>query len=220
MSLPPSATHDELLESYILAHTSPESDLRREIDRAAHVRLIRPRMLSGHLQGNLLRMIVQMTGASRVLELGTYTGYAAHCMAEALPESGVVHTVECDDEMEDFIRYYIDQSPHGYKMRLHIGDALEIVPPLIKSEVFDLVYIDANKRQYPDYYRLIVPHLRSGALILADNTLWDGKVVQPVRQSDIQTRCILEFNQMVQEDPRVDNLILPLRDGLSLIRIK
>lgn len=211
---------DPLLEAYILAHTTPESELRQTIDRAAHVRLIRPRMLSGHLQGNLLRMLVQMLRARRVLEVGAYTGYAAHCMAEGLGEDGVVHTIECDDEMEDFIRYYIDRSPYAHKIQLHIGDALQLLPELLVREAFDLVYIDANKRQYPDYYRLIVPRLSSGALIVADNTLWDGKVTQSVKESDVQTRRILEFNQMVQDDPRVENLILPLRDGLSLIRIK
>lgn len=212
---------DALLERYILEHTTPESALRREIDRAAHVRLIRPRMLSGHLQGNLLSMLVRLTRARRVLEIGTYTGYAAHCMAEALGEDGLVHTVECDDEMEDFIRHYIARAPYGHKMRLHIGDALEVLPALLATEPpFDLVYIDANKRQYPEYYHLLVPHLPSGALILADNTLWDGKVAVEARESDIQTRRIQEFNRLVQEDPRVENLILPLRDGLSLIRIK
>lgn len=209
-----------LLDEYILEHTTQESPLRREINRAAHVRLIRPRMLSGHLQGNLLQMLVHMLGARRVLELGTYTGYAAHCMAEVLPEDGVVHTLECDDEMEDFIRHYIDKADYGHKIQLHIGQALDLLPRLLQTERFDLVYIDANKREYPEYYRTIVPHLSSGAIILADNTLWDGKVVQPVKESDIQTQRILEFNRMVQDDPRVENLILPLRDGLSLIRVK
>lgn len=211
---------ENLLDEYILEHTTQESPLRREINRAAHVRLIRPRMLSGHLQGNLLQMLVRMLGARRVLELGTYTGYAAHCMAEVLPEDGVVHTLECDDEMEDFIRYYIDKADYGHKIQLHIGQALDLLPRLLQTERFDLVYIDANKREYPEYYRTIVPHLSSGAIILADNTLWDGKVVQPVKESDVQTQRILEFNRMVQDDPRVENLILPLRDGLSLIRIK
>lgn len=211
---------DPLLDDYILEHTTPESTLRRELSRAAHVRLIRPRMLSGHLQGNLLQMIVRMTNSRRVLELGTYTGYAAHCMAEALPEDGIVHTLECDDEMEDFIRHYIGKVEYGHKICLHIGSALELLPNLMQEEDFDLVYIDANKREYPDYYHAIVPRLRSGAIILADNTLWDGKVVEPLKEHDVQTRRILEFNRIVQEDPRVENLILPLRDGLSLIRIK
>lgn len=208
------------IEDYILQHSTPESPYRVALGRAAHVRLIRPRMLSGHLQGNLLKMICQMLGAKRVLEVGTYSGYAAHCMAEALPEGGEVHTIESDDEMEDFIRQYIGGAPYADKIHLHIGDAMELIPELVCAHRFDLVYIDANKRQYPDYYEMIVPHLHSGAIILADNTLWDGKVVEEARESDIQTRMIQSFNRMVQEDDRVENLILPLRDGLSIIRVR
>ncbi|KGN97129.1 O-methyltransferase [Porphyromonas sp. COT-290 OH3588] len=211
---------EDPLEQYILEHSSPESPLRAEIYRAAHVRLIRPRMLSGHLQGNLLKMIAQMCRAKLVLELGTYTGYAAHCLAEALPEDGRVHTLESDDEMEDFIRHYINRAEYGHKIKLHIGDAMKLLPELMRQNDFDLVYIDANKRQYPDYYKLIIDHLHSGAVILADNTLWDGKVALEPKPSDVQTQCILEFNAMVQADERVENLILPLRDGLTLIRVK
>lgn len=209
----------QTLEDYILAHTSPEPELRRRLARAAHVRLIRPRMLSGHLQGNVLRMLVALSNARQVLEIGTYSGYAAHAMAEALPEGGKVHTIEYDDEMEDFIRLHLNEAPYADKIELHIGDAMELIPQLVKAHSFDIVYMDANKRQYPDYYQMLIPHLRSGALIIADNTLWDGKVVEPVRESDVQTQAILRFNQMVQDDPRVDNLILPMRDGLSIIRV-
>lgn len=208
------------LNDYILKHSTPESELRATLGRAAHVRLVRPRMLSGHLQGNLLRMLVQLTKAKKVLEVGTYSGYAAHCMAEAMVDGGEVHMIEYDDEMEDFIRYYIDIAPHRERLYLHIGDALEILPKLLPLHTFDIVYIDANKRQYPDYYEMIIPHLRSGALVLADNTLWDGKVVEEIKESDVQTQAILRFNQMVQDDTRVENLILPMRDGLSLIRVK
>lgn len=208
------------LDDYILAHSTPESELRARLSRAAHVRLIRPRMLSGHLQGNLIKMLAQMSGAKCALEIGTYTGYAAHCIAEGLLDGGVVHTIEADDEMEDFIRHYLGSSPLRERIQLHMGDAMEVLPRLLAQYRFDFVYIDANKRQYPDYYRLVIEHLPSGALILADNTLWDGKVVEPVRESDVQTQRILEFNRMVQEDDRVENLILPLRDGLSLIRVR
>lgn len=207
------------LEDYILSHSTPESALRATLGRMAHVRLVRPRMLSGHLQGNLLAMLVALTGARKVLEIGTYSGYAAHCMAERLPEGGELHTIECDDEMEDFIRRYIDEAPYGERIHLHLGDALELIPQLVREHCFDLVYMDANKRQYETYYELLLPHLRSGALILADNTLWDGKVIQPLRAGDQQTEAILRFNALVQADPRVENLILPLRDGLSLIRV-
>lgn len=212
---------EQALEQYILRHCSPESDMRSRVARAAHIKLVRPRMLSGHLQGNFLQMLVRLMQARYVLELGTYSGYAALSMAEALPEGGVVHTVECDDEMEDFIRHYIDESEQPNKVQLHIGDAMQLIPGLMGRIAFDIVYIDANKRQYPEYYEMIVPQLRSGALIIADNTLWDGKVIQPfLKESDVQTEAILRFNRMVQEDERVENLILPMRDGLSLIRVK
>mgnify|MGYP001015303139 FL=1 len=210
-------TESDRLEEYILRHTSPESPIRERLWREAHVRLLRARMLSGHLQGNLLQMLCRLTRARRALEIGTYTGYAAHCLAEALGEGGEVHTIESDDEMEDFIHEFLDGAPYADRVHLYLGDALEILPKLLEEHTFDLVYIDANKREYLDYYELIVPHLPSGALILADNTLWDGKVIEEPTPTDAQTKSILAFNEHVQRDPRVENLILPLRDGLSLI---
>ncbi len=210
-------TYEERLEEYILQHTTPESPLRKRLWREAHVRLLRARMLSGHLQGNFLQMLCRLKGAKCILELGTYTGYAAHCLAEALGEGGEVHTIESDDEMEDFIRSFIDEAPYKERIHLHLGDALTLLPSLLQRYSFDLVYIDANKREYLEYYELILPHLPSGALILADNTLWDGKVIEEPTPTDAQTQSILRFNDYVQRDPRVENLILPLRDGLSLI---
>ncbi len=210
-------TYEERLEEYILQHTTPESPLRKRLWREAHVRLLRARMLSGHLQGSFLQMLCRLKGAKYVLELGTYTGYAAHCLAEALGEGGEVHTIESDDEMEDFIRSFIDEAPYKERIHLHLGDALTLLPSLLQRYSFDLVYIDANKREYLEYYELILPHLPSGALILADNTLWDGKVIEEPTPTDAQTQSILRFNDYVQRDPRVENLILPLRDGLSLI---
>ena len=210
-------TYEERLEEYILQHTTPESPLRKRLWREAHIRLLRARMLSGHLQGNFLQMLCRLKGAKYVLELGTYTGYAAHCLAEALGEGGEVHTIESDDEMEDFIRSFIDEAPYKERIHLHLGDALTLLPSLLQRYSFDLVYIDANKREYLEYYELILPHLPSGALILADNTLWDGKVIEEPTPTDAQTQSILRFNDYVQRDPRVENLILPLRDGLSLI---
>ena len=208
----------ERLEQYILEHSPPESPLRARLRREAHVRLLRARMLSGHLQGNLLQMICRMLKARRVLEIGTYTGYAAHCLAEALDEDGEVHTIEYDDEMEDFIREFLAEAPYRDRIHLHLGDALVLVPELVQQHSFDLVYMDANKRQYIDYYELLIPHLPTGAIVLADNTLWDGKVVEEPLPTDSQTQAILAFNDWVQRDSRVENLILPLRDGLSIIR--
>lgn len=207
----------DLIEEYILAHTTPESPARAHLWRQAHLRLLRARMLSGHLQGNLLQMLCRIARATKVLEVGTYTGYAAHCLAEALPAEGEVHTIESDDEMIPFITEHLRGTPYAERVHLHLGDALEILPPLVREHQFDLVYIDANKRQYLDYYEIILPHLPSGAVILADNTLWDGKVALPNPPHDSQTQSILAFNDHVQQDERVDNLILPLRDGLSVI---
>ena len=154
-------TESDRLEEYILRHTSPESPIRERLWREAHVRLLRARMLSGHLQGNLLQMLCRLTRARRALEIGTYTGYAAHCLAEALGEGGEVHTIESDDEMEDFIHEFLDGAPYADRVHLYLGDALEILPKLLEEHTFDLVYIDANKREYLDYYELIVPHLPS-----------------------------------------------------------
>ena len=198
-------TESDRLEEYILRHTSPESPIRERLWREAHVRLLRARMLSGHLQGNLLQMLCRLTRARRALEIGTYTGYAAHCLAEALGEGGEVHTIESDDEMEDFIHEFLDGAPYADRVHLYLGDALEILPKLLEEHTFDLVYIDANKREYLDYYELIVPRLPSGALILADNTLWDGKVIEEPTPTDPQTKSILSFNEHVQRDLGLQN---------------
>ncbi len=208
------------IEEYIEGHTSPEPPLLQRLHRDAHLHLMRPRMLSGHLQGRFLSMIARLMRPRRILEIGTYTGYAALCLAEGLSDDGVLHTLEHDDEMEDFIRTYLDASELGAKIRLHIGEALDLLPDLVRAEQFDLVYIDADKRQYVSYYEAIIDHLPNGALILADNTLWDGKVVADPLPTDAQTQAILRFNDMIAQDERVENLIVPMRDGLSMIRVR
>ncbi len=207
-------TGDEI-EAYILSHIDEEGDLLSALNRDAHVNLLRPRMLSGHLQGRILKMFCRMTRPRRVLEIGTYTAYATLCMAEGLDEDGLIHTVEVNDEMEDFILKYLSRSPYEDKIRLHIGDAMEIVPRL--GETFDMVFIDADKRRYAEYYDMVFPMVRPGGLILADNTLWDGKVVEKVSASDQQTKGILFFNEKIKQDTRVEKVILPLRDGLTMI---
>lgn len=203
------------IEAYILSHSDEEGDLLRALNRDANVNLLRPRMLSGHLQGRLLKMFCRMMCPRRVLEIGTYTGYATLCLAEGMEEGGLVHTLEINDEMEDFIQKYLARSPHRDKVRLHIGDAMQIIPPL--DETFDMVFIDADKRLYSAYYDLVFPRVRQGGLILADNTLWDGKVVDEVAPADKQTQGILRFNEKIKADDRVEKVILPLRDGLTLI---
>ena len=203
------------IEEYILSHSDDEGALLKALERDAHVNLLRPRMLSGHLQGRILKMFCRMMQPRRVLEIGTYTGYATLCLAEGLPEDGLVHTLEINDEMEDFIFKYLNQSPLQEKIRVHFGDAMEIIPQL--DEQFDLVFIDADKRLYSAYYDLVFPKVRAGGLILADNTLWDGKVVETIPASDKQSLGILAFNEKIKQDEWVEKVILPLRDGLTMI---
>ena len=211
-------THHEAIETYILQHMDEENDYLKSLYRQAHLKLINPRMTSGHLQGRLLKMLVQLARPRRVLEIGTFAGYSALCMAEGLGDGAVLHTYEIDDELEDFTRPWIEGSPHGDKVCFHIGNALEEVPQL--GEVFDFVFMDGDKRQYMEYYEMILQHTSPGALILADNTLWDGHVVDKAYLNDRQTVAINAFNAFVAADKRVEKLILPLRDGLTMIRKK
>ncbi len=212
------------LERYIIDHISPEDPVLAELDRQTHLRVIQPRMLSGHWQGQLLTMLTEMIRPMYVLELGTFTGYSAIALARGLRRDGaVVHTVEVNDELQDFAVKYIEKAGLRERIVQHIGPALEVVPRL--GEVFDLVFIDADKREYPAYYRMLMDEgfVRSGSILLADNVLWSGKVAETATASaknDRQTQGILEFNRLVCEDPRVDKVIVPLRDGLTLIRVK
>ena len=209
----------DALEQYIHDHTSPEEELLHELDRATNLRVVQPRMLSGHIQGRLLEMLVRMLRPQRILEIGTFTGYSALSMAAGLEEGGELHTIEVEDELEELAQSFFDRSPHGAKIRLHIGSALDIAPAL--GMEFDLVFIDGDKREYPDYYRMAMRTLvRSGSYLLADNILWYGKVTEPAAHNDRHTQALLEFNRMVVEDARVENVIVPLRDGLNLIRVK
>lgn len=211
-------SRDEAIEAYILQHMDEESDYLKALYRQTHVKLINPRMTSGHLQGRLLKMLVQMVRPQRVLEIGTFTGYSALCMAEGLEEGATLHTYEIDDELEDFTRPWIEGSPHGHKVCFHIGNALDEVPHL--GETFDLVFMDGDKRQYMQYYEMVMQHTSPNAIILADNTLWDGHVVDKAYLGDRQTAAINEFNAYLAADQRVEKFILPLRDGLTMIRKK
>ena len=204
----------EALERYVHDHTEAEEELLQELDRETHRRTVAPRMLSGHLQGKLLKMLVRMHRPRRVLEIGTFTGYSALSMAAGLDDGAELHTVEVDDELEEFAQSYFDRSPHGPKIRLHIGSALDIAPAL--GGRFDLVFIDGDKREYPDYYRMLMgdrdcrPLVGPGSVLVADNILWSGKVVEPVVARDRHTQALLEFNRMVADDPRVENVIVCL----------
>jgi len=206
------------LEDYILSHSDPEPPLLAKLNRDVNLRLLYPRMCSGHLQGRILTMLTSMIAPKNAVELGTYAGYSALCIAEGLPEGGHLDTIEIDDEMEDFIRARLSESPCGKRVTLHIGDAADILPKLGKR--FDMAYMDANKRTYCETYRMLLPMMNPGGFILADNTLWAGKVTDPEANHDPQTTGICRFNDMVAADPRVSRVILPLRDGLTLIRVK
>ncbi len=214
----------DALEQYIHLNSQAEEALLTELDRETHRRMVAPRMLSGHLQGKLLMLLTRMLRPKRVLEIGTFTGYSALSFAAGLEEDAQLHTIEVDDELESLAQSYFDRSEHGAKIRLHIGSALDIAPTL--GTEFDLVFIDGDKREYPAYYRMLMgdnggsPLVHSGSFLIADNILWSGKVVEPVAHGDRHTEALLEFNRMVVEDPRVENVIVPIRDGLNLIRIK
>lgn len=210
---------DFTLESYIRKHIDAEPENLRQLDRLTNLRLINGRMCSGHLQGRLLKMLVTMISPRTAIELGTFSGYSALCIAEGMPAEGRLHTFEIDDELEDFIREGFAESPFGEKITLHIGDCARQLEEW-KKESVDFVFIDADKREYCKYYRLILPLVRKGGYIIADNTLWDGHVVEPEEKHSAQTRGIIEFNDMVASDPGVERVIIPLRDGLTIIRKK
>ena len=214
------------LAEYIEQHSSPESDALKKITRSTHLELINPRMLSGHVQGRVLSMISQMIQPERILELGTFTGYSALCLAEGLTEKGKLLTIEHNDELEDMIRRNLALSPLGEKVELVIGDAKEELRRLGERReakgagVFDLVFIDADKKEYCDYLDLVLPLMREGGWILADNTLWDGHIIESAYDKDKQTVALRAFNDKVMQDERLEKVILPLRDGLTIIRVK
>ena len=208
------------LEAYILDNTKPEEELMHRLERETYLRVINPRMISGHLQGKLLEMLVRMLRPKRVLEIGTFTGYSGLSIARGLYDDAVLDTIEVDDELEEIAAKYFKASEYGHRIRQHVGSALEVVPQL--GEVYDLVFIDGDKREYPAYYNMLMEggYVRSGSFMLADNILWYGKVAEPIAHNDKHTEAIVEFNRMVVEDDRVDNVIVPIRDGINLIRVK
>ena len=205
------------LTEYIEQHSSAESAVLQQITRSTYLEVINPRMLSGHVQGRVLSMLSQMIQPKRILELGTFTGYSALCLAEGLTEDGELVTLEHNDEMEDAIRRNLGLSPLGEKVKLVIGDAKESLQRLKGG--FDLVFIDADKKEYCDYLDLVLPLMRKGGWILADNTLWDGHIVDPAYDKDRQTVALRAFNDRVAQDERLEKVILPLRDGLTIIRV-
>ncbi len=209
----------EHIDRYTEAHSRKESPLLAEINRTTHAEVLKPRMLSGHLQGQVLRMLSMMQRPKYILEVGTYTGYAALCMADGLKEDGELHTVDNNEELASRIRGYFKRSEHADKLHLHIGDAQKVIPTIKKP--WDLVFIDADKEHYKTYYDLVLPVMPSGGLIIADNVLWSGKVTdEDERKKDVDTGALHDFNKYVQADERVDNVLFPIRDGLMVARKK
>lgn len=208
----------DLLDEYILAHIDEEGSYLKALYRDTYVKLLRPRMASGHLQGRLLKMLVRMIRPRNVLEIGTYSGYSALCMAEGLEPGAHLYTFEINDEQEDFTRPWIEGSPYADKISFIIGDALKLVPEMDVN--FDMAFVDGDKRRYVDYYEMVLRQLNPGGYILADNTLWDGHVIETSTRHDAQTMGIMAFNDLVAADSRVEKVILPLRDGLTVIRKK
>ncbi|MEL6533757.1 MAG: class I SAM-dependent methyltransferase [Bacteroidota bacterium] len=207
---------DREIQAYSEAHSQAEGALLRRIHRETHIQVLRPRMLSGPMQGRLLSMLSHMQRPKRILEIGTYTGYSALCLAEGLAEGGKLITLEVNNELEARVRGYITEAKMEDRIELIIGNALEIIPTL--EVPFDLVFIDADKVNYGQYYDLVLDKMPTGGVILADNVLWTGKVVEPVEEKDKETQALLAFNKRVQEDARVENILLPFRDGIMMAR--
>ena len=206
------------LDDYVVAHSQSEPELLAKLNRETGQKILQPRMLSGHYQGRVLSMLSKLIAPKTILEIGTYTGYSALCMLEGLDSKGVIHTIERNEELEDFARKYFELSGRGDQIIQHIGDAREVIPKLTDS--FDLVFIDADKVNYPAYLDLVIPKMNPKGIILSDNVLWSGKVIEPLQQHDLDTKALLKYNQKINSDSRLETVLLPIRDGLTISRIK
>jgi len=208
----------EELDSYVANHSENEPELLAQLNKETHQKILQPRMLSGHFQGRVLSMLSKIIHPNTILEIGTYTGYATLCLAEGLAENGTIDTLDIEEELVDFQRKYFDKSPWANQIIQHLGDAIEIIPTLNKK--YDLVFIDADKENYISYFHLIIPMMNKGGIILSDNVLWSGKVLEEINPNDITTKILLEYNQLLKEDNRVETVLLPIRDGLTVSRVK
>lgn len=208
----------EDLENYVANHSQAEPELLVKLNKETHQKILQPRMLSGHFQGRVLSMLSKIINPKHILEIGTYTGYAALCLAEGLQERGTLDTIDINEELEEIQQKYFDLSEYSSQIFLHIGDAIEIIPTLNKK--FDLVFIDADKENYINYFHLIVPMMNKGGIILSDNVLWSGKVLEEVKANDKSTQILLDYNKIINEDERVETVLLPIRDGLTVTRVK
>jgi len=206
------------IDAYAVDHTQPEPELLVRLSRETHQKVLQPRMLSGHYQGRLLSMISKIARPKTILELGTYTGYSALCLAEGLQKDGVLHTIDINEELRDFQKKYFDLSIYKDQIHQHLGNALDILPSL--DIQFDLVFIDADKPNYPAYFDLIINKLKPGGIILTDNVLWSGKVIEKIKEDDESTRALVNYNTLIAADDRIETIMLPIRDGLSISRLK
>ena len=205
------------LENYIEQHSQKEPELLAALDKETYQKILLPRMLSGHFQGRVLSMLSKLIRPVTILEIGTYTGYSALCLCEGMQEKGVLHTIDIKEELVDFQRKYFDKSPWGNQIIQHLGEAIAIIPTLdIK---FDFVFIDADKENYIHYFEMIVPKMNKGGIIISDNVLWSGNVLEPLQSNDLSTKILLEYNQLLKNDPRVESVLLPIRDGLTVSRV-
>ncbi|WP_299096427.1 O-methyltransferase [Winogradskyella sp.] len=208
----------EALDNYVVSHSEQEPELLQQLTRETYQKILQPIMLSGPYQGRVLSMISKLVNPKSVLELGTFTGYATLCLAEGLQKNGVIHTIDINEELHDFQRKYFDKSDYGSQIIQHTGSALDIIPEL--DMMFDLVFIDADKPNYSNYFHLIIDKLNPGGIILSDNVLWHGKVVEPLKEKDTSTKAVLDYNNLLKEDHRIETVMLPIRDGLTISRRK
>jgi len=208
----------ENLNKYVLAHSQPEPELLQQLNHETWQKVNAPRMLSGHFQGRVLSMISKLIQPKYILEIGTYTGYSALCLAEGLQKKGKLHTIDCNEELSDFQKRYFDKSEYGSQIIQHLGNALDIIPTIDKT--FDLVFIDADKHNYPNYLEAILPKLKKGSVLLSDNVLWGGKVLEPISKGDNDTKALVHYNKLLIEHPQLETVLLPIRDGLTISRVK
>ncbi|WP_298512472.1 O-methyltransferase [uncultured Kordia sp.] len=207
----------EALDEYVVAHSENEPELLKALTRETYQKILQPRMLSGHYQGRVLSMLAKLIRPKTILEIGTYTGYSALCLAEGMQTKGELHTIDINEELHDFQRKYFDASNYGSQIHQYTGNALEIIPEM--DTTFDLVFIDADKPNYPAYFHAIIEKMNPNGIILSDNVLWSGKVIQELQKNDISTKALLEYNKLLKDDPRVETVVLPIRDGLTISRV-
>ncbi len=207
----------EELDNYVIEHTQSEPELLQQLNRETWSKVLQPRMLSGHYQGRVLSIISKLVHPKNILEIGTYTGYSALCLAEGMHKEGVIHTIDINEELYDLQRKYFDKSGYGNRIFQHSGNALEIIPNL--NLKFDLVFIDADKENYGNYFELVLPKMNYGGVILSDNVLWSGKVLEPVKKDDIDTPALIAYNKLLSTHPLVETILLPIRDGLTISRV-